>query len=244
MYYRVIAMVLTVLLVFGACSDKENVNAPNRTIHGSGNLVSESRQLSGFTSIIINTVAYVDLAQGDNQEVVVTSDDNLIEYISTRVHRGVLYISIYEGVSISNLTLELDITVVNLEAVIVNSVATVMGVGSFNCDYLFFEMNSVGHIIMDFDAIEVYSDNNSVGTIELSGAAITNYVTVSSVGYTRAFELETDTTIVEVNSVGNAYVRANDYLRATINDMGSIYYKGYPEIDLEDNGTGRLVDAN
>jgi hypothetical protein len=64
------------------------------------------------------------------------------------------------------------------------------------------------------------------------------------VGYIRAFELETDTTIVEVNSVGNAYVRANDYLRATINDMGSIYYRGYPEIQLEDNGTGRLVNAN
>jgi hypothetical protein len=244
MNYKVIVTLVAVLMVFGACSDKKNINAPNQTIHGSGDLVSETRQLSGFNSIIINTVAYVRITQGASQEVVVTSDDNIIEYISTRVHRGVLYISIYQGVSISDFTLELDLTISDMEAVIVNSVATVLCNDVFNCDYMFFEMNSVGHIIFDIDAIEVFSDNNSVGTMELSGSAITHNVKVSSVGYIRAFELETDTTIVEVNSVGNAYVRASDYLRATINDMGSIYYRGYPEIDLEDNGTGRLIDSN
>jgi hypothetical protein len=116
---RIIVTLVAILMVFGACSDKDNVNAPNQVIRGSGDLVSETRQLSGFNSIIINTVAYVDLARGDNQEVTVTSDDNIIEYISTRVHRGVLYISTYQGVSISDFSLELDLTVTDLEAVIV-----------------------------------------------------------------------------------------------------------------------------
>ncbi|UCC81164.1 MAG: DUF2807 domain-containing protein [Candidatus Zixiibacteriota bacterium] len=241
---RIIMALAGVLFIVSACSDNHNVNAPSHTIYGSGDLVSESRPLPHFNSIVVNTVAYVGITRGDGQEVVVTADDNIVEYISTRVSDGALYISVYGGVSLSDYTLEFDITVTDLEAVIVNSVATIEGNGSFDCDYLVFEMNSVGNINVDINAVEVYSINNSVGTIELSGAASRHNAAVSSVGSNRAYDLETDTTFVVVSSVGNAYVKANAYLHATINSIGSIYYRGYPEIHLEDNGTGRLINDN
>jgi len=244
MYYRIIITLTGILAIFAACSDNQNVNSIPREIHGSGDLVSETRQLRQFNSIVVNTVAFVEVTRGANQEVVVTADDNIIEYISTPVYDGVLYISSYEGVSLSDFTMELDLSVTDLEAVIVNSVAAVEGSGNIDVDYLLFEMNSVGNINIELNADEVYSVNNSVGTIELSGAAYRHNAAVWSVGSIRAFELQTDTTYVTTNSVGNAYVNADVYLRATINDIGSIYYKGYPEIHLEDNGTGRLINAN
>jgi hypothetical protein len=244
MYHRIIMGLTGMLMIMAACSDNNDINAPSHNIHGSGDLVSETRPLPSFNSIVIYTVSYVDIAQGANQEVVVTADDNIIEYISTPVYDGVLYISVYDEVSISDFSLELDLTVTDLEAVVVNSVASVDGNGSFDVDYLLFEMNSVGNINIDLNAVEVYSVNNSVGTIELSGAASRHNVAVSSVGSIRAFDLETDTTYVSANSVGNAYVKANLFLHATINDIGSIYYRGYPEIHLDVNGTGRLIDAN
>lgn len=244
MYYRIIIALTAISVIFAACSDNHDVTSIPREIHGSGDLVSETRQLSQFNSIVINTVAFVEVTRGANQEVVVTADDNIIEYISTPVYDGVLYISSYNGVSISDFTMELDLTVTDLEAVIVNSVATVEGSGNFDVDYLLFEMNSVGNINIDINAIEVYSVNNSVGNIELTGSVSRHNADVSSIGSLRAFDLETDTTFVSTNSLGNAYIKANLFLHATINSTGSIYYKGYPEIHLYDNSTGRLVNAN
>ena len=244
MYYRIIIVLTGIMAIFAACSDNQNVTSIPRDIHGSGDLVSETRPLSQFNSIVVNTVAFVEVTRDANQEVVVTADDNIIEYISTSVYDGVLYISSYEGVSLSDFTMELNLSVTDLEAVIVNSVGTVEGSGTFEVDYLLFEMNSVGNINIDINTIEVFSVNNSVGTIELSGAASRHNAAVSSVGSIRAFDLETDTTLVSVNSLGDAYIKANLFLHATINSTGSIYYKGYPEIHLYDNSTGRLVNAN
>lgn len=244
MYHKITIALTAILVIFAACSDNHDVTSIPREVYGSGNLVSETRGLPGFNSIVVNTVAYVGVTRGANQEVVVTADDNIIEYISIRVYDRVLYISSYNGVSLCDFTLELDLTVTDLEGVVINSVGTIEGSGNFDVDYLVFEMNSAGNINIDVNAIEVYSVINSIGTIELSGAVSRHNAAVSSVGTIRAYELETDTTFVVANSVGNAYVKANVYLNAIINSIGSIYYRGYPEIHLEDNGTGRLINDN
>jgi hypothetical protein len=244
MYQRIIIAMAGILLIFSACSENNDVTSIPREIHGSGDLVSETRPLPGFNSIVANMVAYVELTPGASQEVVVTSDDNIIEYIVTPVYDGILYISLQDGIQLSDFTLDLEITVTDLEAVIINSATIVEGSDSFDVDELLFEMNSAGNINLVINADEVYSDNNSAGTIELSGAASRHNAAVSSVGPLRAFDLETDTTIVSANSIGNAYIKANLFLHATINSIGSIYYRGYPEIQLYDNSTGRLVNAN
>ena len=244
MFKKAIITMVALILVFAACSDNDNINGPSQTIHGSGDLVSETRDLAAFNTIVINTVAHIDVTLGTGQEAIVTADDNVIEFISTRVSDGALYISVSDNVSISDFTLELDLTVTDLAEVVVNSVASVVGHGSFDRDVMFFEMNSVGSIVFDIDVDEAYSANNSVGTIDLSGTATRHYAAISSVGPIEAFDLVTDTSIVATNSVGNAYVTANDFLRATINSTGSIYYRGYPEIQLYDNSTGQLINAN
>lgn len=244
MHYRIIIALTGILMIFAACSDNHGVTSIPREIHGSGDLVSETLQLSTFNSIVANTVAYVNVTRGTSQEVIVTVDDNIVDYVSIGVSDGALYISTRGNASLEDFTLILELTVTDLEAVIVNSVASVEGSGNFDVDYLVFEMNSVGNINIDLNADEVYSVNNSVGTIELTGAASRHNAIVSSVGSIRAFELDTDTTYITNNSVGNAYVMANLYLDATIYSIGSIYYRGYPEIHLEDNGSGRLINAN
>ena len=184
------------------------------------------------------------MSRGANQEVVVTVDDNIMQYITTDVYNGDLQIGVSPDVSLSDFTLTLHITIPELAAVAVNSVATVTSQDSFDGDVLLLAMNSVGNISLNIDVNEVYSADNSVGTIDLRGTAITHYAAVSSVGSIMSYDLYTDTTVVATNSVGNAYVRASEFLRATINSTGSIYYKGHPEIQLVDNGTGSLIDAN
>jgi hypothetical protein len=241
---RILIAIAGLLLIAGACEDDHFIDSPNYTIHGSGDLISEPRRLPQFNSLEINTAAEVQLSRGGNQQVIVTVDDNVMEYITTRVYDGMLQVSSRSNVSISDFSLSLHITIPELAGVAVNGVATVISEDNFNPDILFLTMNGVGNIGLSIAAGEVFSANNSVGTIDLRGTAVTHYAAVSSVGPIMAYDLVTDTTLASVNSVGNAYVRADDFLRATIGSTGSIYYRGYPEIQLLDNGAGRLIDAN
>ncbi|UCE66729.1 MAG: DUF2807 domain-containing protein [Candidatus Zixiibacteriota bacterium] len=233
------------LLILGACSDSDrHITSPNHTIYGSGNLISETLYLSNFSSITLNTVATVNLTYGESQEVIITVDDNIREYVKFTVYNRHFYLDTRKDVNLDEFTIIMDITIPQIETIVINGVGNVIGQNEFAGDYLYLVMNGVGYIQLDLDFYEVRSDMNAVGNVNLGGSAVNQIANISSVGNLDAFELETDTSYVSCNSVGNAHVRVNRYLRATIGSLGSIYYRGYPVIHQTIEGQGRVVDAN
>ncbi|MDH4035669.1 MAG: DUF2807 domain-containing protein, partial [candidate division Zixibacteria bacterium] len=63
-------------------------------------------------------------------------------------------------------------------------------------------------------------------------------------GGVHAFEFETDSCTIISNSVGDIEVDVREYLNATISNIGSIYYHGFPAIEVVDTGLGELIDDN
>lgn len=245
MLKKTIIMLAGIVLILGACSDTDrHINSPNYTIYGSGDLITETLYLSSFNSITVNTVASVNLTRGDNQEVVLTVDDNIREYVKFTVYNEHLYLDTENNVNLEEFTIILDITIPRIENIVVNGVSDVVGQNEFTGNYLNLVMNGVGYIYLNLDIYEVRSDLNGVGNVELSGTAVNQIANVSSVGNLNAFELVTDTSYVAANSVGNANVYADDYLHAMIGSLGSIYYRGHPVVYQVVEGQGRVVDAN
>ena len=58
------------------------------------------------------------------------------------------------------------------------------------------------------------------------------------------FDCQCNVVDAYTNNTSKIEVYANNYLKAEILGGGDIYYKGYPTIDLTDNGSGELIDAN
>ncbi len=65
---------------------------------GSGHIVTEERTLTDFTEIEARGNLVIHLEQSDNHKVKIEADDNLIEFIETRVSRGQLRIRLTEPV--------------------------------------------------------------------------------------------------------------------------------------------------
>jgi hypothetical protein len=245
MLKRTIIALSGILLILGACSDSNrHINSPNYTVYGSGDLITETLYLGNFNSITVNTVATVNLTRGENRETVLTVDDNIREYLEIVAYDGCLFVSTSDNVNLDEFTVIMDITIPRLENVVINGVCDVVGQNRFVGDYLYLVLNGVGYIYLDLDIYEVRSDLNGVGNVELSGTAVNQIANVSSVGNLNAFELVTDTTYVAANSVGNAHVFVDDYLRAIIGSLGSVYYRGHPVVSQTIEGRGRVVDAN
>lgn len=245
MLKRVLIALALTLLILGACSDSDrHINSPNYNIYGSGDLITETLDLSSFSSIAVSNVARVNLTQGENQEVVFTVDDNIREYIRFTVYNGHLYVNNEDNVNLHEYTLILDITVPRIESIVIDGVCDVIGQNQISGDYLYLDLSGVGYINLNLDFEEVNTEIGGVGNVDLSGSAVTHIANLASVGNLNAFELATDTSYVAANSVGNAYVYVDDYLRAVIGSTGSIYYRGHPEISQTIEGWGRVVDAN
>ena len=86
---RIIALLLTI--TFTSCNG--NLNLING-IEGSGNVITEKREItSPFTKIAVSTGIEVILEQGSNTYVEVEVDDNLMQYIVTKVEKGTLIVN-------------------------------------------------------------------------------------------------------------------------------------------------------
>ena len=248
---RTIIGLVSLLFLFTnfSCTDEcgpvsSNYNYPDNSIKGSGNLVSESRDFTSFHSVHIATAGTVNLTQSDSQNVKITIDDNLMQYIRLVVLNSTLVIDIEPGNSLSNMHLTVDVNLPVLNELNTSSAGNFIGKNTFICNELKLFSSSAGNIFLNLEAYYIYTNLSSAGNANLSGIASTHNATISSAGSLHAFGLVTDTTTAYLSSAGNAEVYVNDLLNAILSSAGSLFYKGHPAINALVSSMGIIVDAN
>ena len=92
--------------------------------------------------------------------------------------------------------------------------------------------------------IPISTSLSSAGNANLSGSVSTHEAYVSSAGGLHAFNLNTDTTTINLSSAGNAKVYVNDLLNANLSSAGSLFYKGNPVINAIVSSLGIIINAN
>ena len=225
------------------CPDKGHWNN-NNNIYGSGNLISEERIVPIFNSINHGTVGEVNITYGAVQEVIVTTDDNIQKYIRTDVKQGKLNIYIDCDSGLSDFSLTIDIVLNELKELAANSAGNIKSTNKFIAENVFLYLNSAGNIQLNLETNELHSNISSAGNLFLKGKAVNHYARLNSAGNLFAYDFETDTTIINVNSAGNAYVKVTGYLDVSLTSLGSLYYKGHPDISEYVSSIGRVINSN
>ena len=63
------------------------------TINGSGDIVTESRDVSGFDKVALAGFGDVTIEVGDEESLTVSTDDNIMPYVTTEVKNNTLVLS-------------------------------------------------------------------------------------------------------------------------------------------------------
>lgn len=244
---KLLFFILGLLLLNTSCLLVDVIDSVDEThnqITGSGHLISLSRDLPEFNSVEMNTSGKVYITQGSEQEVSVTVDENIAEYIITTVRGGRLIISTKSGISLSNFRLIVNLTMTDLEELVTNSSGDFIGKSTFKVDRMSLVTNSSGNISLNLDADQLYSRILSSGDLYLSGVAKKHVATIHSSGNIYAFNLFTEAAKITINSSGDAEVYVSNLLEVIINSSGDVFYKGHPTLHHSINSSGRLIDAN
>ena len=194
---------------------------PLTRVSGSGNVVSETRNVSGFDGVTITGAGNVLIDQNGTESLTITADDNLLPYITTEVRGGKLVIGFKPGVLFDKVKeLTFKVGAKNLNSVQVDGAANVQGQNI---------------------ATENLSVNlNGAGAITLSGTATEQNVVLDGVGAYNGAELISRRAQVTDNGAGAAVVRVSDQLEAIVNGLGSIEYIGNPQVTQKVSGLGTV----
>lgn len=215
---KLIVVGLLLVAALSACG----INlAPQTVVSGSGKVISETRTVSGFDGVTITGIGTILIDQNGTESLTITTDDNLLQHITTEVRGGKLVIQFTPGVKFVKFQdLTFKIGAKNLHAVQVDGVANVEG----------------KNIATENLSVTL----NGAGNLTLSGRATEQNVVLDGVGVYNATELASQRARVSRSGTGGAVVRVSDKLDVVISGLGGIEYIGNPQVTKQVSGLGAV----
>lgn len=210
---------------------------------GSGNVVTELRDVSDFNRVYLNCSGDAVITQNGEQSVTIETDDNILEYITTEVRDGTLYLDIdtTKIKTVSPTRLQFEVNVADLDAVTVAASGDISA-ASLDVDSLVVKTSASGHIRIDsLMAEEVDMRLGGSGDVALMGEVPNQEVLITGSGGVLAEDLKSDTVKIRISGSGDATVWAIESLNVNLGSSGSVSYYGDPVTGFEDNGSGEII---
>jgi len=241
---RYVFFILFSQLIFTSC-----IFDFGNCMRGEGAIVSEFREVSGFTKIDLANSADVFVIQSDNYSLEVKAQANLLQSIRTRVDNGILIIDNEDcirsddGIQIFVYLPEIDgLKISGSGDMVVNQYVT--------SPFIDIILSGSGDIFLrDVEAEKIEATISGSGDIEIDCvnelySAQQLIFEIPGSGEINSFDLTAENANVNISGSGNCFVKVVNSLNIDISGSGDVFYKGYPQINANVFGSGHVVDAN
>jgi hypothetical protein len=218
----------------------------NKKVRGNGNVVTKTRTISDFKGVDVGGSFDVVLVKGKERKVTIKGEENIINYIETKVRNNTLQVKYQNNINIST-TKKLTVTLVyrDIEKISLSGSGNIINKGVLNNSNLKVNLGGSGNITLNVDSNEVQSSIGGSGNIKLQGISNELECSIAGSGSIKAYELNTNILFATVTGSGNIRSTVNNKIKATVVGSGSVYYKGNPTyIDSNSIGSGDVIDRN
>ncbi len=139
---------LALLMSLSSCY----IDGWNESISGNGRVVEETRDIDGFTGVLVSSGIDVYLSQGGSFDIRVEADENLQEVILTELEGNNLVVKT-DRVNIRNAkSKKVHVTLPELRELKISSAGDCVGQTPFECDDLRLSISSAGDLSLEVDA--------------------------------------------------------------------------------------------
>jgi hypothetical protein len=191
-------------------------------VKGSGNVETETREVSGFNAISLQGMGSVIVDQNGSESLLISADDNFFPYLETEVRGHTLYIGTSNDDKAVVFTDVTDLTF-HISAATLDEIE-LAGAGSIEVNDLNTETWQV--------AVP------GAGSIIVSGRTTEQTVEMRGAGSYNAENLESREATIRSYGAGSAVVRVSDKLDVLIEGLGNVQYIGSPAVTQEIDGLG------
>jgi hypothetical protein len=190
---------------------------------GSGNVISETRTVSGFTKIDLSGAGDVIIEQNGTEALTIEAEDNLMPKLTSEVVDGTLRLG-----EKSNMTIHLTKPVTYRVSMKDVSGLMISGSGTVTA--------------ASITAPSLAVDLSGSGKITVGGTVDQQDLTISGSGEYQAKDLQTKIAAADISGSGNAMVTVSDRLDAQLSGSGQLtYYGNPPQVTQEVSGSGRVT---
>ncbi|MEO5860730.1 MAG: head GIN domain-containing protein [Pyrinomonadaceae bacterium] len=186
---------------------------------GSGNVASESREVSEFSKIDVSHVFQVEVTAQAEYAIEVEADDNLLQFIKTEVRGDTLHIELDQRVKTSN-PLRVRVSAPNIERIEASGASRV----------------DVAHL----QNAELAVDTSGASKVNVVGETGTLTVDVSGASQIDLGSLSAATATIEASGASRVNVNVTNDLIADASGASRITYTGSAKVQKSTSGASSV----
>lgn len=240
----ILAVVLTGSAIFSGCADG-----------GSGDVVTETKDITDFTSVSVENTFEVEITQSDSFSITTSVDESLLDYIAVAKEGETLRIYLnprhpFTDFTLRDKTLKATITMPTLSGLYLSGAVkgtisgfkssadfrlVVSGASSLKIDGIEvgntnFEVSGASKVSGSINATDVKLEVSGASNIELEGAA--NNITLSASGTSKLnlANLPLNYANINLSGASEATIYAREKLDTVLSGASTLYFLANPAI--------------
>lgn len=213
----------------------------DRQLKGSGRVVEDVRNVTGFNRLVVQAPIDVRVQMADGDRVAVHADDNVAPLIETFVKGGALVIGLRPNASYRTQTrVQVKVQARAMHGVLMR------GSGELRADRVateVFEATIQGAGDIRIGSVQANAVAVSIagsGDFRAAGSANSVGVVIDGAGDVYCDELQAQQVAVRIRGTGDARVHASTELKVDIDGAGDVRYRGAPRITKSIRGSGSV----
>lgn len=222
---KTIKTIVTILLV---CITAQ-ANAWNEKVIGNGKVVTINRTTSDYEKVIVGGNFDVTLIKGSEGKLTIEIEDNLDEYLETKIEYGNLKIKWKKGYNIKTRKgVKITVPFKEIDGVTLAGSGKIKSEDTIESDELIITLAGSGTLKVDVEANTVQSKVAGSGNIVVSGKTDELNCKIAGSGNFKGYDLTTNDANTKIAGSGSIYATINGNLNAKIAGSGNVRYKGNP----------------
>ena len=196
-----------------------------KKIKGNGKMTTEMRQTDSYDAIHVHGSVHVTLTSGNEGDITIVAEENLMEYIETVHKKETLHIktkeNTYLGTSLGK-EINIYVPVAEISKLSLSGSGDIEGGMSIESDKLKVSLSGSGDVDVDVDVAELHASVTGSGDIDLSGKAHEFNASVTGSGDINAKKLTVNNCQASITGSGDIAINALNHLNSTIVGSGDI----------------------
>lgn len=209
-------------------------------IKGSGNVITETRQIGEFERLKLSGGYDLILTQGTSPELRIEAEDNIQKHIEATAEGGELRISMKDKICRSK-QIKVYLTAVNLKSIDCSGAVDITSTNKITSDVLKIDISGAGEVEMDIEADELISSISGAGEMDLDGTAKSHKIKISGAGDVDAVDLVVNKYDIHLSGASDCRINVLDELYVETSGASSIAYKGNPaKVEKKTSGASSI----
>ncbi len=223
--------IIVVLTIFTSC----NINC----IRGKGNITKKTREVTSFNAIEVSGAYTIILCQDSITSLNIEADENLHQFITTKVENNKLIIDSKESLCPTK-HINVYINSPSFKNIDVSGAINVQSVNQLTAPEIKLDLSGASEINLNLETQKLNIGCSGAGKLQLSGKALYAKFDCSGASEINAFDLLSETLKISSSGAGKAKVNVSKHLDVDISGAGTILYKGSPTVSQEISGAGSV----